>query len=141
MARFRERNTRDYWRTVGATVLLVAGLLFAFLVLRERTPTFVLVLFLIALVWAVVSLFSRRNGYLCGNCRKVFRVPTTVNFFTPSGVARNPDGTYYSWKSLTCPHCGRRTKARVITRADLSGGERMLDDRRLRQGKGSRRGT
>lgn len=139
MARFRERNVRDYWRTIGATVLLVAGVLFALLVLRQRTPTLVLVLFLLALFWAVVSLLSRSNGYRCANCRKIFRVPTTVNFFTPSGVAKNPDGTYYAWKSLTCPHCGKRTKAKVVKRADLRGERGLIDERRLRGGSGRRK--
>jgi hypothetical protein len=139
MARFRERNIRDYWRTILATVLLIAGVLFALLVLRERTPTIVVVLFLFALFWAVVGLLSRSNGYRCANCRKVFRVPTTVNFFTPSGVSKNPDGTYYAWKSLTCPHCGQRTKAKVLKRADLRGDRALLDDRRLKKGGGRRR--
>ncbi len=126
MARFRRPNVHDYWRTVAATVILVAGTVFALTVLREKTPTIIVILFLIALFWFVVSLFSRKYGYQCGKCKKVFTVPTTVNFFTPSGVAKNPDGTYYAWKSLTCPHCGARTKARTLKKADLRGKETLI---------------
>lgn len=133
MARFRQSNVRDYVRTIGAVVLLVGGTVFALTVLRDRTPTIVVVLFLIALFWFVVSLFSRKYGYQCAKCKKVFRVPTTVNFFTPSGVAKNPDGTYYAWKSLTCPHCGARTKARTLKKADLRGKETLLNQPRSRR--------
>jgi hypothetical protein len=130
VARFRRLNASDYWRTIIAVVALVAGVVFALTVLRERTPTIVVVLFLIALFWFIVSMFSRKYGYQCAKCKKVFRVPTTVNFFTPSGVAKNPDGTYYAWKSLTCPHCGARTKARTLKKADLRGKETLLNQPR-----------
>jgi hypothetical protein len=128
MARFTERGPRDYLRTIVMVVLLVVGVVFALVVLRPRSGTIVTVLFLVAFFWVVTSYFSRAAGYRCANCKRVFRVPTTVNFFTPSGVAKNPDGTYYSWKSLTCPHCGKRTKARVLKRADLRGKETMVKD-------------
>jgi hypothetical protein len=128
MARFTERGPRDYLRTIVMVVLLVVGVLFALVVLRPRSGTIVTVLFLVAFFWVVTSYFSRAVGYRCANCKRVFRVPTTVNFFTPSGVAKNPDGTYYSWKSLTCPHCGKRTKAKVLKRADLRGKETMVKD-------------
>jgi len=35
-----------------------------------------------------------------------------------SSVGKNPDGTYYSYKTLTCPHCGKSSKARVLKRVD-----------------------
>jgi hypothetical protein len=128
MARFVERGRRDYLRTIGLVGLLVVGVVFALVVLRPRSGTIITVIFLIALFWFITSFFSRAAGYRCANCKRVFRVPTTVNFFTPSGVAKNPDGTYYSWKSLTCPHCGKRTRARVLKRADLRGKETMVKD-------------
>ncbi|NLG65731.1 MAG: hypothetical protein GX537_09025 [Actinobacteria bacterium] len=130
MARFRENTVRDYWRTVGLILALVVGTVFALVVLRPVSGTIVTVLFLVALFWFITSWASRAFGYRCANCKRVFRVPTTVNFFTPSGVAKNPDGTYYSWKSLTCPHCHQRTKARVLRRADLRGKETLLKDAR-----------
>ena len=43
---------------------------------------------------------------------------TAVNFFTTSSVGKNSDGTYYSYKTLTCPNCGKRSKARVVKRVD-----------------------
>ena len=70
-----------------------------------RVPdTFLLIL---AGLWMYVSLVSRRSGYRCDKCGRAFQVPTTVNFFTASSVGKNPDGTYYSYKTLTCPHCGK----------------------------------
>jgi hypothetical protein len=128
LARFIERSWRDYVRTIGLVVSLVIGVVFALLVLRSRAGTVVTVIFLVAFFWFMTSLFSRASGYRCASCKRVFRVPTTVNFFTPSGVAKNADGTYYAWKSLTCPHCGKRTKARVLKRADLRGKETILRD-------------
>jgi DNA-directed RNA polymerase subunit RPC12/RpoP len=128
MARFIERSWRDYTRTIGFVISLVVGVVFALMVLRPHSGTPVTIIFLLALFWFITSFFSRAYGYRCAKCKKVFRVPTTVNFFTPSGVAKKPDGTYYAWKSLTCPHCGQRTKARVLKRADLRGKETLLRD-------------
>jgi fatty-acid desaturase len=128
VARFIERSWRDYTRTIGLIVGLVIGVVFALVVLRPRAGTVVTVIFLMALFWFMTSAFSRAYGYRCANCKRAFRVPTTVNFFTPSGVAKNHDGTYYAWKSLTCPHCRKRTKARVLKRADLRGKETILRD-------------
>jgi hypothetical protein len=128
MARFTEKGRHDYVRTIGMFAALVVGVTFALVVLRPRSGTVLTVIFLIALFWFVTSFFSRANGYRCANCKRVFSVPVTVNFFTPSGVAKNPDGTYYAWKSLTCPHCGKRTRARVLKRADLRGKETMVKD-------------
>ena len=133
MARFRQFNVHDYWRHIGAVLLLAGGIVFAFTVLVERTPVIFVVLFFIALIWTIVSMFSRNYGYQCQKCKKVFRVPTTVNFFTPSGIGKNPDGTYYPWKSLTCPYCGARTKAKTLKKADLRGSQVMINERRTRQ--------
>ncbi len=133
MARFRQLNVHDYWRHIAAVLLLAGGIIFAFTVLRDRTPTFFLILFFLALFWAITSMFSRNYGYQCQKCKKVFRVPTTVNYFTPSGVGKNPDGTYYSWKSLTCPHCGARTKAKTLKKADLRGSQVLVNERRTRK--------
>ena len=40
----------------------------------------------------------------------------------PVQNGKNPDGTYYSYKTLTCPNCGKRTKARVVKRVDRVAG-------------------
>ena len=45
------------------------------------------------------------------------------------GVGKNPDGTYYSYKNLTCPYCGKQSKARLVKRvgAEIAKGSgRML---------------
>ena len=55
---------------------------------------------------------SRRTyRYRCANCGHEFKPPLLVNYLTFSGMGRNPDGTYHTWKSLTCPSCGKRTRA------------------------------
>jgi predicted RNA-binding Zn-ribbon protein involved in translation (DUF1610 family) len=86
-------------------------------------------LLIVAGLWMYIGLVSRTSGYLCGKCGKAFQVPTTVNFFTASSVAKNPDGTYYSYKNLTCPHCGKQSKARLVKRVgarEAQGSGRLL---------------
>jgi len=118
LARFIERTRYDWWTTTWKFAVFVAVVLFALLVIypwRGFLPTFLLIL---AGLWMYVGLVSRKSGYRCGNCGRPFQVPTTVNFFTASSVGKNPDGTYYSYKTLTCPHCGKSSKARVLKRVD-----------------------
>jgi DNA-directed RNA polymerase subunit RPC12/RpoP len=126
MARFRPTTKDDWLRTILFVVLLMAALLIGLLVLRPRfgwpaTAIWVVVCLLILVRWT-----SRAYGYRCAACGKDFQVPTVVNFFTPQGIAKRPDGTYYSWKSLTCPHCRKRSKAMVVKRADLRGSGRLV---------------
>jgi DNA-directed RNA polymerase subunit RPC12/RpoP len=129
LARFIERTKYDWWSTTWKLAIFLAIVLFAILVIypwRGFLPTFLLIL---AGLWMYVSLVSRRSGYRCGNCGRPFQVPTTVNFFTASSVGKNPDGTYYSYKTLTCPNCGKRSKARVLKRVDaqaVKGSGRLL---------------
>lgn len=116
MARFIERTRYDWWGTFLKLSLFVGIILFAILVLypwRGFLPTFLLIM---AGLWMFVGLMSRKAGYVCAECGKAFQVPTTINFFTGSGVGKNPDGTYYSFKNLTCPYCGKRSKARLVKR-------------------------
>lgn len=130
MARFIERTRHDWFRTTVSLLVFIGVVVFAIGVVypwRGFLPTFLLI---VAGVWMYISFSSRRYGYRCAKCKRPFQVPTTVNFFTTSGVAKNPDGTYYSYKNLTCPHCGARTKARLVKRADLEkiakGGGKLL---------------
>lgn len=116
MARFIERDRYDWWGTTWKLLAFVVVVVLAITLVypaRGFWPTFLLIL---AGVWMLVSLMSRQTGYRCGNCGRAFQVPTTVNFFTAASVGRNPDGTYYSYKLLTCPYCGKRTKARLVKR-------------------------
>ena len=121
MARFVERGRYDWWGTVWKLAVFVGVIVFAATVIypwRGFLPTFLL---LMAGLWVFVSLMSRSSGYRCAKCGRVFQVPTTVNYFTSSAVGKNPDGTFYSYKRLTCPHCGKRSKARLVKRAEAAG--------------------
>jgi len=116
VARFVQRNQSDWFSTLWKLAIFVAVVLVAILVVypwKGFLPTFILI---VAGLWMYISLISRTSGYICASCGKAFQVPTTVNFFTTSSVGKNPDGTYYSYKKLTCPHCGKNTKARLVKR-------------------------
>jgi DNA-directed RNA polymerase subunit RPC12/RpoP len=129
VARFVDRSKYDWWNTTWKLVIFVAIVVFAVVVVypwRGFLPTFLLI---IAGLWTYISLMSRKSGYRCASCDKSFQVPTTVNFFTGSQVGKNPDGTYYSYKTLTCPYCGTRTKARLVKRVGtdaIKGGGKLL---------------
>jgi hypothetical protein len=71
---------------------------------------FIMLLLTIMLVRA----FSRGYLYGCLNCGHQFKAPLLVHFLTFSGMGRNPDGTWHTWKSLTCPSCGKRTRAVAV---------------------------
>jgi DNA-directed RNA polymerase subunit RPC12/RpoP len=129
VARYVERTRYDWFSTLWKLAAFVAIALFAILVIypwRGFFPTFVLI---VLGLWMYVRLMTRTSGYVCGKCGKAFQVPTTVNFFTQSSVGKNPDGTYYSYKNLTCPHCGKMSKARLVKRVgarEAKGSGRML---------------
>jgi DNA-directed RNA polymerase subunit RPC12/RpoP len=118
VARFIERSSYDWWGTIWKSAIFVVVIIVAIFVVYPSRGVLPTVLIILASVWVWVSLMSRKTGYRCGNCGKAFQVPTTVNFFTASAVGKNPDGTYYSYKQLTCPHCGKRSKARLVKRAE-----------------------
>jgi DNA-directed RNA polymerase subunit RPC12/RpoP len=129
VARFVERSQHDWFSSIWKLAIFVGIILLAILVVypwKGFLPMFILI---IAGLWMYISLVSRSSGYLCGKCGKAFQVPTTVNFFTTSAVGKNPDGTYYSYKNLTCPHCGKQSKARLVKRVGAEtakGSGRML---------------
>ena len=118
MARYIERSKYDWWGTIWRLAVFVGLMTVAIVVIypsRGVYPTLMMVLFSL---WVYVRLMSARTGYRCAKCGKVFQVSTMVNFFTMSSMGKNRDGTYFSAKNLTCPHCGKRTKARLVKRAD-----------------------
>jgi hypothetical protein len=113
--------------------LFVAIVVFALVVIEPRRGAFWAILFVAGAAWTMTALFHRRNAYRCSHCKRVFQLPTAINFVTPSAVGKNPDGTYYSYKSVTCPLCGHKGKARVVTRGDMKrGGGDLLNERRLK---------
>ena len=118
MARFIERTKYDWWTTMWKSAIFIAIVVFAIVVVYPWRGFLWTFLIIMAGLWMYVSLMSRRTGYRCGSCGKAFQVPTMVNFFTTSAVGKNPDGTYYSYKQLSCPYCGKRSKARLVKRAD-----------------------
>jgi hypothetical protein len=70
------------------------------------------IMFLLTIM--LVRAFSRGYLYRCLNCGHKFKAPLLVHYLTFSGMGRNPDGTWNTWKSLTCPSCGKRTRAVAI---------------------------
>jgi predicted RNA-binding Zn-ribbon protein involved in translation (DUF1610 family) len=108
-------------RDVLRRVLVIFGFAVAFamvilLVYPKYGLAFSLLIMLVLMVF-LVRAYAMGYRYRCASCGHVFKVPLLVDFLTFSGMGRNRDGTYHTWKSLTCPSCGRRTRA-VVVRAD-----------------------
>ena len=99
-------------------ILAGAGLVFAFILIMlfiyPRYGWLYAGLLMLIVTFMVVRAYSMGYRYICANCGTVFRVPVPVDFLTFSGMGKNPDGTYHTWKSLTCPSCGQRTKAVAV---------------------------
>ena len=125
MARFIPRPT-DWWGTTWKFLLFVAIVIIALTVVEPRRGPFWTVLFILGGLWMYIALNTATSGYKCGNCGRNFQLPTTVNFFTVSQMGKNEDGTYYSYKNLTCPHCHKRSKARLMKRAQQRGPGKLL---------------
>ncbi len=106
------------FRDVIRRVLVVVGFAVAFgmvmlLIYPKYGLAFSLLLMLVLAIF-LVRAYSMGYRYRCAHCGHLFKVPLLVDFLTFSGMGRNPDGTYNTWKSLTCPSCGRRTRAVAI---------------------------
>jgi DNA-directed RNA polymerase subunit RPC12/RpoP len=129
VARYVERNQHDWFSTVWKLAIFVGVVIFAIgVVYPWKGLPYTIVLILVGL-WLYIVIVSRTTGYVCAKCGKPFQVPTTVNFFSQSAVGKNPDGTYYSYKNLTCPNCGKMSKARLVKRVgarEARGSGRML---------------
>ena len=118
MARYIERTKYDWWSTTWKLAVFILLIVFAVAVILPARGWFWTSVLVLLSLWLYVRLMTQRTAYKCANCGNVFKVPTTVNFFTTSSMGKNPDGTYFSAKRLTCPKCGKVTKARVLKRAD-----------------------
>jgi bacteriorhodopsin len=125
VARFIPRQA-DWWGTIWKLLLFLVVIVFAITVIEPRKGMFWTVLFIVAGLWMFVSLMTAKSGYKCAKCGKTFQVPTTVNFFTVSQVGRNDDGTYFSYKKLTCPHCHKTSKARLMKLSKSRGAGKLL---------------
>jgi hypothetical protein len=129
VARFVERSERDWFSSLWKLAVFVGMLMFCLVYIYPHRGLAWTIVLVIASLWTYLALVSRDRGYVCAKCHKPFQVPTAVNFFTTSNVGKKPDGTYYSYKTLTCPNCGARTKARLVKRVgarEAKGSGRML---------------
>ena len=106
------------FRDVLRRVLLVVGFGVAFgfvmFLIEPRYGMGYAVLLLLVLILLLVRAYATGYRYRCANCGNIFKVPLLVDFLTFSGMGRNADGTYHTWKSLTCPKCRQRTRAVAI---------------------------
>lgn len=125
MARFIPRQT-DWWGTLWKFFVFLAVIVVAIVVVEPRRGWVWTIVFILGGLWVFVGLMSRTTGYRCGNCGRSFRVPTTVNFFTPSQMGKNEDGTFYSYKKLTCPYCKKVSKARLMKLSATKGTGKLL---------------
>jgi len=118
LARYIERTRYDWWSTTWKLALFILLIVFAVAVILPLRGWFWTSVMVLLSLWLYVRLVTQRTAYKCASCGNVFQVSTVVNFFTTSSMGKNPDGTYFSAKKLTCPKCGKVTKARVLKRAD-----------------------
>ncbi len=116
--RYRETTGGDRRRNLLYVALFVTSAFVAGTVIAPRRGAFAAVLLVLVTLWVLVAWHNKGYAYRCANCRRVFRVPTLVNFLSFQGVGRRPDGTYRGWKSLTCPYCHQRTKATVVRKVE-----------------------
>jgi hypothetical protein len=113
-----DQTNRPGLSSVARKLLVVAGfavsVILVVLYVYPRVGWFPSLLIMAAVTLMLVRAYSLGYRYRCGNCGRGFRVPLIVDLFTMSAVGKNPDGTYFNWKSLTCPHCGQVSKAVVV---------------------------
>jgi hypothetical protein len=147
-----EGTNRPGFSSVLRKLLVVAGFAFSVIVVilfiypwGGWLPS---ALVMLATTVMLVRAYSLGYRYRCGSCGKGFRVPLLVDLFTMSGIAKNPDGTYYNWKSLTCPNCGEISKAVVVSSPisdpkehDVWAGDQPTDRGQDRSGDAETRGA
>lgn len=133
MARYRPTDHRDWLHILGMIVFLGIGFTVALAWVRPHKGTAYAIVVIFLLVYAVVAWFSRGYGYRCTSCKHEFQVSPMKNFFSMSSVGKRKDGTYYAYKWMVCPKCGKRTKALVLKKADYTGTGTILKDRVARR--------
>ena len=70
----------------------------------------------------LVGWHAQHFAYRCEQCETIFTVPALVDFASPQGIGRGPDGDMRGWKLLRCPTCGRWRRATVVRRVPPNGG-------------------
>ena len=126
MPRFRPTDRRDAARSLFIIALFVLVILAVNLWIRPKHGTAYSIILVILMFYMLVAFNSRAYGYRCTNCRHQYQLRPFLNFFTLNSVGKNPDGTYFAYKWLVCPKCGKRAKAIVLRKADYLGSGVML---------------
>jgi hypothetical protein len=121
VARYIDRNRYDWLNALWKLAVFVGIAAVAIFVVYPSRGVFWAFAMVLFAAWVFVSLMARSSAYRCGGCGKIFQVPTMINFVTPSHMAKNKDGTYYNYKILPCPHCGKKTQAKGVKRAETRG--------------------
>ena len=62
----------------------------------------------------LVGWHARRFAYRCQQCGTVFTVSALVDFVSPQGIGREPEGELRGWKLLRCPACHEWHRATVV---------------------------
>jgi hypothetical protein len=130
LPRFRPTDSRDALRSVGIALGFVVAILIVNLWFRPHHGLLYSVVLVALGLYTVVVFNARAYGYRCGKCKHVFQASGFTNFVTPNSVGKNPDGTYYAYKWMVCPKCGKRAKAVVLRKADFTGSGKLLKPRR-----------
>lgn len=108
MSNYRETAKRDWVVTIALIIILMTGLSVGVILLL---PDF-WYLFIVVAAGSLVLLVrwhNRNFAFRCRNCGHEFGISAMRNFFSPHGIDESG-----GWKYLKCPHCQRRTRARVI---------------------------
>ena len=106
---YREVNRQD-WVETGRYLLLWLLAIGAGGFILLPTYWFIWVVIVGSTLWGLVDWHARQFAYRCAQCAHEFTIPTWVDFISPQGITRQGGG----WKSLQCPHCHTRTRARVL---------------------------
>lgn len=110
MVKLREPTKSDAIQTVIVVMIfIVAMAIILFLSMPDNLPAGLLLV--AGCLYFLVRWHAKTFGYRCANCGTDFEITTWKDFRSFQGM--NKQG---SWKYLRCPHCGKWTKARELTK-------------------------